>query len=346
MDKIVIFEVGWLGDTVVTIPAMRTLRRHFPEAKIYRVGTPDSSEILQRCPYIDHFVLYQRNGKHRGILGGIRFLKLIRRIRPTIFVNFHTPDFQRSFKIYFRDNLFALLAGARLRVAYYNLIDKFFLTHPVPKNNCKDVYIVNLINRLIEKIGCPVDSTSLEVWFNKEDEKFVLNFLRQNGIDDFSHLICIHPGAKRASKRWKAASFAEIANWAVEKLGMKVVITGSANERELGLHIAKLMRKRPVIAAGRLSLSQTGALLKLCTLFLTNDTGVMHLAFAAGTPTVALFGPGEEKRWVPQKNKNIRVIKHTLPCSPCYKWECENRIFCMDMITVKEVKNAIINLLR
>ena len=122
-----------------------------------------------------------------------------------------------------------------------------------------------------------------------------------------------------------------------------MAITGSEDELPLATYIKDNVPEA-IVASGALSLMGTAALLERCRLFITNDTGIMHMAFALRIPTVALFGPGRPKRWIPPNTSWIKVLYHPTPCSPCYKWSCED-LTCLKAITVEEVKEAVSELI-
>jgi heptosyltransferase-2 len=340
MQKIVLFEAGWVGDTIVTIPAMRSIRETFPEAEIIRVCSPLAEPILKNCPYIDRILIYDREGEHRAIKGRLKLLKSVRRIGPDIFLNLHVPDVNRGFRIYLRDNLFSFLTSAKVRVGYYRTLTGFFLTHGIKaSHNHLSQFIVDLINDLTIQLGCN-PKRDLELWISDNDRKRVNKFLSNYDLQKKDRIIAINPGAKRPSRRWPISRFIEIAKW-LEK-DARLVITGGKDEVDLAKQISDAT-PGAIIASGALTLLQTAALLERCSLFITNDTGIMHIAFALRIPTIALFGPGNVKRWVPSPSGAdwIKVIRHPISCSPCYQWECED-LSCMKAITIDEVEKAIL----
>jgi len=342
MQKIVIFEAGWIGDTIVTIPAMRSIREKFPKAQIMRICSPVAEPILKNCPYIDRLLIYDRDGEHRGIQGRSKLLNSIRGIKPDIFINLHVPDINRDIRIYLRDNFFSFLTSAKLRIGYYCPFTGFFLTHGIKASHTHlSQFIVDLINDLAVQLGCK-PKRELELWINGSDKQAMNDFLRLRRIKNNDKIIVINPGAKRQAKRWPLQRFIEIAQWLGKEA--KIVITGSKDEVNLANEM-KAAVPHIIIAAGILSLMQTAALIDSCRLLITNDTGIMHVASALKTPTVALFGPGNVIRWVPFDANWIKIIHHPMPCSPCYRWECED-LSCMQAITVDEVKKAVLELIQ
>jgi ADP-heptose:LPS heptosyltransferase len=168
----------------------------------------------------------------------------------------------------------------------------------------------------------------------------VNEFVRHYGVTKNDRIIAINPGAKRQSKRWPLQRFIDIAKWIGEEA--KIIVTGSENEIDLANNMLAAV-PGIIMAAGVLPLMQTAALLERSKLIITNDTGIMHVASALKVPTVALFGPGNVKRWVPPNADWLKVIHHSIPCSPCSRWECKD-LSCMKAITVDEVKAAVLEM--
>ena len=341
--KILLLELGRIGDTIITLPATKALKKAFPDSEIIRICTPIVEPILRRCPYLDEIIIYHREKKKpKWIWQGIKLLIKIRKICPEIFINFHTPDVFRSSKIYFRDNLFSFLTGAKSRVAYFSDSTGIFLTHGIKaQKEHQRKYVLDLVNDLVQQIGCIPDK-ELELWLDDQDRQEAEKFLKDHLIREDIPIAIVHPGATRPSRRWPIERFIKITKWLSKDL--TVIITGNETETFLAEQIQNVVTK-VIVASGKLSLMGTAALLERAALLLTNDTGIMHFAFALKTPTVALFGPELPERWVQMDKNWIKVIRHPMPCSPCYKWNCSD-LRCLKAISVEEVKDAISLLLK
>lgn len=184
----------------------------------------------------------------------------------------------------------------------------------------------------------------------KEDETFISKFLSDLLKKEKNVLLIgIHPGTGDTAthRRWMPERFAELADYLIEKYNAKVFLSGTPKERELLQYIAGLMKNKPFIISN-LSLSQFVALTKRFDLFISNDTGPMHIAASMGTTTLGLFGPNTPLRWAPLNRKSV-YIYHKLPCSPCIQTHLgivPNRCLlyptakCMELISVDEVKNT------
>lgn len=343
-DRIVLFEVGWLGDTLVTVPAMRAMRRAFPQAEIVRIVSPAVLDLMTRCPYVDRLLVYDRLGEHRGPTGGLRLLRAVRALRPAVFVNLHVPDVNRGARLYWRDNLFARLTGAPVRCAYAMPMDARLLTHPVRACPVDRMPITVLIGRLLTALGVEPGSSALEAWADPADEAQARELLRACGPG--GPVVVVQPGSKRPSRRWDPGRFAALADWLADRWQARILLAGSRAEAALLAEVAERMRARALVLDGALGLPALYALLREADLFVGNDSGVFHLAVAAGTPSVGLFGPGNVPRWT-RADTRTRVLWHGAPCSPCYRWQCDQPTHrCMEAISFEEAAQAAGDLLR
>jgi heptosyltransferase-2 len=161
--------------------------------------------------------------------------------------------------------------------------------------------------------------------------------LRAFGIDEGVPLVGLNAGAVfGGAKRWAPERFAAIGERAVKEWGAAVLVFGSAGEREIGKKVLAAMHNAATDLCGRTSLREAIALVSLCNVFVTNDSGLMHVASALNVPTVAVFGPTDQDATGP-RGKRTRVVNHRVDCSPCLKPECSTDHHCMTDIGVAEV---------
>jgi len=191
---------------------------------------------------------------------------------------------------------------------------------------------------LIRILGCDIKDEKLEVWFDESDTRKVNEFLKDNGVLDSDLLIGINPGGYRPSRRWDWEKFAQACEILVKKYKAKIIITGSKLEINLAKRIENKMAAKPIDSTGELSLTQLSALISRCNLYISNDSGPMHIANALKTPLVAIIGAGMRKIYPYQKD-NCVIVKKEVECSPCYKFRCKD-MRCLNIITVDEVIRA------
>jgi ADP-heptose:LPS heptosyltransferase len=210
----------------------------------------------------------------------------------------------------------------------------------MPKKD--SLHRIDFYLNIIEKAGLKVEDRYLEFFFSDEDLKFVDDFLSKNsaGKQDFS--VALNPGGNWPPKRWPKEHWSELADRLISELGAKVIITGSLSDVTLAKEIKNLMKEKAIVACGTLNLKHLGALIKKADLFITADTGPLHIANAVGAKKIiALFGPTSPEVTGPYPLKNVIILKKDAGCKiPCYVVHCkDNR--CMKLITPDEVFREI-----
>ncbi len=337
--KICIFELGLIGDSVVIIPAMRALRKSFPDAHIVRIVNTSVRDLFDGCPFLDEIIEYDKNGKERSIWGKFKFLHKIRKKECDMFINFHTPEVGRNFGIYFRDNFFSFLTGAKVRVGYCSKGNGFFLTHKIFANSVSSEYIVDVILRLLGLLKIYNPSRKYEIWTTEENERSIDKTLKGKKLKRKFN-IGLHPCSKYSAKSWKERNFAELSDILAKRYRANIIFTGARKDNSIIEEIVSYMRENAISFAGKISIGEFVALCKNLSLFVCVDTGPMHLAVAAGIPTIALFSGRDRKgEWEPRED-NFFVVRKDVDCSPCFKEFCDHHL-CMETITVKDVLDVI-----
>jgi heptosyltransferase-2 len=339
--RILAIKIVGIGDTVLMLTPLTALRRRFPEAKITALVTPLSSGIISRQPMIDDVMVYDILGKQQGVLDLLKLMWELARRRFDCVI-----DFEQYFQF---TAVLGYLSGAPLRIGLYNRNHrKHLFTHPVfldPDSHMVDIYM-----KLLEPLGIQADpvKTLEDIHVSAEDESEILTLLGHAGIEEDQLLVGIHAGSgpRAPHKRWALERFVEIIQRLKHNLNPQVVLTGSKEEQQLVDRIIDLAGAEGVHnMAGRLSINQTAALIRRCDLFLSNDTGPMHISAAVGTPTIGLFGPEAPCRYAPVGARNV-YIHRPIECTPCVHIyagradECKDPI-CMKRISVVEVWAAI-----
>lgn len=327
IKRILIIHPNWRGDVLFSTALLRALKNKFPAASISSLIVPRCSEILQGNPDIDEIIFQQETRGLNNFLRGFRHISLLRPKRFDI-AFLLTPSFTRSLLIF--------LARIPLRVGYKKGRKSIFLNKKInpPKADVhRAEYFLNLAYFLkIER------EKNYYFFVSNQDEKWADDFLNKNKIDKQNFLVIMNPGGNWELKRWPPENFARLGDKLIERYKARVLITGSEKDKKLAEKIFSLMQNKPILAAGKTTLKQLGALFKKANLVIANDSGPMHIAVALDCPVIALFGPTSSQITGPYGNdKNYRVIqKGSPPFLPCYGSICPQERS-MDEISVDEV---------
>lgn len=327
--RILIVEVNWIGDVLFSTPFIRAVRKAYPESHIACLLHPRCREMLESNPRVDEIIIYDEEGKHRGLFGKAGLIAQLRK-----------KGFDTAFILHrsFTKALIAVLAGIGERIGYGTKNRSFLLTKALdePFGLHKVEYFLNVA----KKAGIGPDGTFYEFFAEDRDKAFIDNFLKDYGIDRGKSFAVICPGGNWDPKRWPRENFARLADLFTEKLGLKVVISGAKKDMPLVEEIRKMMKNDAIISCGRTTLKQLGALLGRADLVVANDTGPMHLGVAMKTKVIALFGPTSPTLTGPYGDGNYTVISKNESCEvPCYDMTCADNS-CMAAIKVEDVFEA------
>ena len=330
VEKILVRGPNWIGDAVMCTPALAVLRERFPEAKITLLVNATIAELLRENPHLDRIWVYDKVQGHRGLMGK---LKLCRKIEGESF------DLAVLFQNAFEAAFLARIARIPIRYGYPTDGRGFLLTvrAPLPKGSYHQAdYYLHLLKSLGGKEGLKRPSLRTTAL---EDEN-ARRLLKKHGVEDGERVVGINPGATYgAAKRWPAERYARLADRLIEFQEARIVIFGGPGEEVLGREISAQMRHPAIALSGCLSVRELMAMIRQCALFITNDSGPMHIAAAFEIPVVAIFGPTDPEMTSPLGNRNL-LLRKQVECSPCLLRECPIDHRCMTRISVEEVFEA------
>ncbi len=338
--KIMVRATNWIGDAVLSLPALEALRAHFPTAEIVVVAKPWVSELYLYHPAVSRQIIYDPAGGHKGP-GGFR--RLIQSLRSENF------DAAILFQNAFHAAWMAWRARIPVRVGYAREARSGLLTDAVeaPSKAAyghQVYYYLQLLFRagLIEK---PSRVVEIRLAVTEAEKKWAGRRLIALGLGGPRVLVGFNPGAAYGpAKRWLPERYAALADRLISALHADVLIFGSSEERPLAEEIARAMKHMPVILAAETSLRQFIALLAQCRLVVSNDSGPMHLAAALGLPLVAVFGSTDERATGPL-GRQVKIVKRSVECSPCGLRECPIDFRCMKAIAVDDALQSALDLL-
>ena len=335
---------NWLGDVILTLPAIQGVREKYPEARITAVARQPSNEILTLHPAIDSVIKIPFK-KSDGIFRQISFARGLRKYQFDLAVIFPNS---------FRGALLSCFTDARIRIGYDTDNRGLFLTDSLEiKTEIKEGHGIDYFYELIAGLGIEKpEKKFMPLKFPKE-EKLGEETLSKLGIKAGDFVISMAPGASKPEKRWHADRFGILCQKLVKERGAKILLFGSEDESELLEEISQYGSRDTIFPLAGLKLNLVAELIAMSDVFIGNDSGLMHLSSLVGTPLVGIFGPGNRSTTEPCiENAKKEIVSKNYPCSPCrhnFFKECKpsihNKPFCLEDISVTEVSEAVTRLL-
>ncbi len=343
IERILLRVPNWIGDAVMSLPALDALKGHFPEADITVLAKPRTMPFYgKNNTSVADVIEYDSKGRHSGIGGKMRLAAELKRRKFQMAVLFQNA---------FEAALLSYLAAIPERVGYARDLRTPLLTRPVEfteeiGRRHQVFYYLNIIRELGADV--PMEDRPLPRIRVGEDELGrACEILRENGVDPGRDLVIgVAPGASYGpAKRWSTEGFKEVLEPLSKELDATTVIFGGGDDAEICAALSVSLGSRHVNLAGRTTLREFIALASMARLFLTNDSGPMHVAAALGVPTVAVFGSTEPALTGPLGPK-VRVVRRKVDCSPCFKRECPYGHYnCMTGVTSADVHAAAVEML-
>lgn len=333
IKKILIFGPNWVGDAIMSTPMVSSLKKVFPDAIIIMVVKPYVYSLWKTNTSIDEIWTF----KAPKVFNIFAYLKLFWRIKKYHF------DLTIILPHYFRYAFLALLSGINYRIGYNVRHRGIFLTHSLDYNhNLRKKHMVENYSDILRVMAIEPENKRLTLTIDFNNQIKAKEILEENNINSEDLVIGLAPGAIYGpAKRWPKERYAEIADKIINEYQAKVIIFIGPMERALGYEIEKIMFNKPIILNCDDSLLGTAALIKRCNLFITNDSGLMHIAAAVKTKIIAIFGSTSSDWTGPYGNGHI-VVKKPIVCSPCFKRKCQFKTYdCLKSISIEAVLGAV-----
>jgi heptosyltransferase-2 len=339
--RLVVKEVNWLGDLVMSLPALRMIRSAFSEANLSVLIRQDLAGFFDGIDWIDEVIPYSMR---RGIWSLTDQLEIITQLRARSF------DLAIIFPNSFRSALWMKLAGVSCRAGYATDGRRLLLTHraipnPAGQEMHQRFYWMQLLH---DALGIPAPTTDpalerLEVSASSIDR--MSKFLGEKRRNAQAPLIALAPTAAYGpAKEWPPHYYAELIDLLDTSVGAECVLLGTASDRPRCEQVAQISKTGAIVAAGETDVGELKALLHLCAAFAGNDSGAMHLAAAIGIPSIGIFGSTDPRRTGPVGQRTT-VIYHPISCSPCLKRTCRfSHYQCLRGVQPAEVARLVIQI--
>ena len=332
--KIVVRGTNWIGDTVMSVPAMRELRRLFPDAYIALHTRAWAKDIFADSVLFDEIIPIDQTGNKAS--ASLRQAEELRKRKFDAAVLF-TNSFATAFV--------ARVGRVRQRFGYATDGRSFLLSDPVPvppwKNERHEVYYY--LN-LVAEVGQILTGTKAEIIEDPATDIPVSEarrleareLLNRSGVRTRPIVALAAGSTNSRAKRWGAENFAALNDRLQEDLGANVLLLGAAGEAEVSSRAADLSRHRPIDLTGKTTLAQAAAVLAEADLLVSNDMGLAHLAPAVGTETLTIFGPTNHVTTRPF-SPLAEIVRAGVECSPCMLRDCPIDHRCMAQISAAQV---------
>jgi len=314
----------------MTLPALEAVRENFQSASITVLARPWVAPLFENHPAVNNILIYNRHdGLTKNISEFFHVINLIRKNRYDLAILFQNA---------FEAALLAYFGRVKYRLGFDSDGRGFLLTHGIKRSSkIFAVHQVEYYLSILKAVGLRAESRNPVLYLSKKDLAKAESLLQSEGINNNDFILGISPGAIFGSaKRWPFERFAKISDWASERWGAKVIILGSKKEKDIGNEMAGIMKNKAAVFCGTTSLGEAMGLISRCSFFVTNDSGLMHIAAALGVPTLAIFGSTDHVATGP-RGSTTRIIRHDIACSPCLKPECPTDFKCMLSIEPEEV---------
>jgi len=335
--RILVIKLSAVGDVILSIPSIRALRTQYPEAWIAVLVGRKSRKIIRNCPYVNDTIVYEEAA------GKNRLSALFKMARVLFKENFDIViDFQNN-KI---SHCLAFLSGARVRAGHPNRKWSFLLNKKTKTPSNTVISPLDHQFQVLKLLGFEPADKHLELWSEPWEDEKVKEFLDSKWLSPSQTLVGINPGSslRWPTKQWPIENFAKICD-ELAKRNIRVVLTGSPEDAARTEELLRLTRNKPINAVGKTSITELIALIRRCHVFISSDSAPMHVAASVDAPLIAIFGPTDPKRHLVPPS-HYQVFWKEIQCSPCYLRSCPIGLICMKKITVQEVLDSTLHLIK
>jgi ADP-heptose:LPS heptosyltransferase len=315
LRDVLVLRLDRIGDVLMSLPALHDLRRALPGARIRLAVGSWSLEVAKNAP-VDEVIVWSAPWAGRPQEGASSFAELRRQARA---LRAAPPDLALDLQGDVRAAWLMHETGARWRAGYANTGGRYLLTHVIGLDES-----VSWVEQNRRAVATIVGTTASEPTFHPltaEDRAFATRLLANLDLERRRPLVAIHPSGGRAIKQWPMERWAEVGYRLQEEHGATVLVTGSEADRPLAERLARGLAARPIDLTGKLSARETMSVIAAVDLFLSPDTGPMHMACAVDTPSVSVFGPSDPARFFSggtgAPGSRHVVVRHDLWCAPC-----------------------------
>ena len=333
--KILVRAPNWVGDAIMTTPALQIIGNTFPHCQITILAKPWVVPVFENSPHVDQLMVYEDQGRHKGKSGAIRLAKDLRGCGFDLAILFQNA---------FEAALIAWLAAIPRRMGFTTdarallLTDRIGTWPALKKGHLVDYYI-----GLLSSAGLQPGERKLRLFFTDDERRGARRTLAKLGLEEKSRIMGINPGATYGTaKRWPKERFIETSRRLISEQQYRVIVFGGPGEARLGEEISAQVGPGCHNLCNKTSLREAMALIECCHAFITNDSGLMHVAAALDIPQAAIIGPTDPRATSPLSPAS-RIVQNRGSCqyAPCPHVDCPLDHRCMTGIDVDRVLKIV-----
>jgi len=344
ITQLLVRAPNWIGNAVMSEPALKGLRGLFPGATITLLAKPPVAELFRGYPGLDRLLIYDDKHAHAGLSGKWALANMLRQQQFQLAILFQNA-FEAAFLTW--------LAGIPRRYGYATDSRVLFLTHPVAVPDRRaPLHQVAFYWNLLKPLGLMGEPHAPEFVLPPDEARTLKARLAALDIAPSDFVIGINPGSTYGrAKRWLPERFAEVAQRMIRRIEQErgqrvaVLILGAKGEEALGRDVANRIEGRSVVLSGTTTIRELMAATARCSLLLTNDTGPMHVAAAFRVPVVAVFGPTDWQTTSPY-GQDQAMVREPVDCAPCLLRDCPIDHRCMTRLSVDRVHETALRQLQ
>lgn len=340
IKRILLIQLGDIGDLVLSIPTIRSLKENYPSAHLTVAARDKSSDLVNLCQWSDGVLEIKKEKLKFGdwALKQYRFFRDLRSRRFDMIIDMRTGT---------RGGILAFLSGARIRIGFTALEDtwrNYLFTHLVyPPMDMPMLHMAHYHLLLLDRYGLDVNTQWPRLRIEEQHDREISDLLIRENVPLTMPLIAIQPFSLWRYKEWPPGKFRQLVQWILSEFNVAVLICGTLPEHSrVERMIAGTPADRVFNMAGQTTISQYAALLARCRLLIGCDSAGVHIAAAVETSTATIYGPTSPKSWAPREHGHV-VISSEMDCAPCRQKGCRGSGLsqCLEDLSVEEVVEKI-----
>ena len=333
--RILIIRTDRIGDVLLSTPAIKAVKDFYPNSFLAVMVRPYAKEIIEGNPYVDELIIYDKYGEQNNILSSIKFAMNLKKKKFDLAIVLHPTN---------RVNLITFFAGIPERIGYNRKMG-FLLTKKMEdKKHLGEKHEMEYSFDIIRFLGIEPKDKKLLMPIKQPSENWADGILKKNRVSSNDKIAAIHPGASCPSKIWPQKFFSDLANKLANDYGYKIVIIAGPNDKEVARKVIMGIDYPVIDLSGQTTISELASILKRCKLFISNDSGPVHISTAVDTPTISIFGRSQKGlsplRWGPLGERD-KFLHKDVGCIECFAHNCKKEFKCLTSIGVEDVLEAV-----